>query len=337
MTNELFDRPQRLSGGWATRWFPQFGARRPHADLAEQTIPPPAKGSGNLRDLTRRLIADGRSALVLMAQANEDVDEAAALPAWAELAGTMALVPGGVSPIVQADQSLVLAEIPAFYIDRTAVTNRQFQVFLDSGGYENLEIWPTEAWPSVARFVDRTRNAGPRDWGNGRPPPGKADHPVVGVCWFEAVAYATWAGKRLPSSAEWQKAGGWPDHLSGGACLRFPWGDVFEPERANLGSSGAGTTVPVHDYPGGETPNGICQLTGNVWEWLADRLETIPCERGESFAGLRPMRRIVGGAFDTYFPAESTLQFVTGQPDLDRRDNIGFRCAVSVSRLRNRP
>jgi iron(II)-dependent oxidoreductase len=228
------------------------------------------------------------------------------------------------------------AAVPAYYLDRFAVTNRRFQRFVEAGGYDNLEIWPQEVWPSLMKFVDRTRRPGPRDWSDGKPPAGKAEHPVVGVCWYEAAAYAAWAGKRLPTAAEWQKAAGWPEQISGGSCLRHPWGDVFEPERANLGPPGTRQTVPVDALPEGATPNGIYQMIGNAWEWLADPLDAIPCHPGESFQPGRPMRRIAGGAFDTYFPAEAACQFVTGQPELDRRENIGFRCAVSAGRLRQR-
>jgi iron(II)-dependent oxidoreductase len=151
------------------------------------------------------------------------------------------------------------------------------------------------------------------------------------------MAYTRWVGKRLPVAAEWQKAGGWPEQLSGGACTRYPWGDLFDPERANLHASGIGQTVPVDAYPRGATANGIYQMSGNVWEWLDDPLQTIPCEPGETFVPWKPMRRIVGGAFNTHLSSELTCQFVTGQGELDRRDNIGFRCAVCVDRLRPLP
>jgi iron(II)-dependent oxidoreductase len=186
-------------------------------------------------------------------------------------------------------------------------------------------------------FTDRSGRPGPRDRSGGSCPPGKADHPVTGVCWHEAAAYARWVGKRLPTAAEWQKAGGWPEQLGGGSGRRYPWGDLFDPARANLQPSGRGDTAPVDAFPGGDTPNGIRQMTGNVWEWLDDPLDAIPCREGESFRPWKPMRRIIGGAFDTYLLGEATCHFVTGQAELDRRHNIGFRCAVSTDRLRAAP
>lgn len=287
--------------------------------------------------MTRQLIKDDRYAFVVLQEAMEDITESDAEHAWSALSSQMALIPAGAVPVVHCNGGVAAVEIPAFYLDRFAVTNRQFQRFVDGGGYDSLEIWPQEVWPSLMKFTDATHRPGPRDWVNGKHPVGKSDHPVVGVCWYEAAAYATWVGKRLPHAAEWQKAAGWPEHLSGGTCNRYPWGDVFNPKNANLGLQGAGTTMSVNSYPQGATPNGIYQMTGNVWHWLGDPLDAIPCYPGETFFAARPMRRIIGGAYDTYFPGEATCQFVTGQPALDRRDNIGFRCAVSVSRLRPRP
>jgi iron(II)-dependent oxidoreductase len=287
--------------------------------------------------MARKLVADDRYVFVLLREAAEDIPEAEARHAWEGVAAQMALVPTGTVPVVYTNGAVAPVEVPAFYLDRYAVTNRQYQRFVDAGGYDNLEIWPQEVWPSLMKFSDRTRRPGPRDWENGRFPAGKAEHPVVGVCWFEATAYATWVGKRLPSAAEWQKAGGWPEQFSGGSCNRYPWGDVYEPSKANLWPAGVGTTTPVQARPEGATPNGIYQMSGNVWEWLHDTLDTIPCHPDEVFQAWKPMRRIIGGAYDTYFPAEATCQFITGQSELDRRENIGFRCALTAGRLRPRP
>jgi iron(II)-dependent oxidoreductase len=287
--------------------------------------------------MTQHLIGEDRYVFVLLDEASDVIETAETLTAWKAIDAQMALIPGGVVPVVQSNGSVVPTELEPYYLDRCAVTNRQFQRFVAAGGYDNMEIWPPEVWPSLMRFTDRTGRPGPRPWEQGTFPAGKGEHPVVGVCWYEALAYAHWVGKRLPSAAEWQKAGGWPEQLSGGSCNRYPWGDIFDPRRANVWSTGQGGTVPVREFPQGSTPNGIYQMSGNVWEWLSDPLETIPSDPPATLEAWTPLRRIVGGAFDTYFPAEATCQYITGQPELDRRDNIGFRCAVSVGRLRVRP
>jgi len=283
------------------------------------------------------LIGEDRYAFVLLKEAIHEISESDACAAWDLLRKQMALVPFGSVPLMHSDGTCILTEIGAFFLDRYAVTNRQFHNFIQGGGYDTLEIWPPEVWPSVVRFTDRTGQPGPRDWENRTFPYRQADHPVVGICWYEAMAYARWIGKRLPTAPEWQKAGGWPEQLSGGDCNRYPWGDLFDPERANLALAQIGGTVPVNSLPNGATPNGIFQMTGNVWEWLDDPLEAVPCEVDQTFLPWKPMRRIVGGAYDTYLPTEATCHFITGQGELDRRDNIGFRCAVSAEQLRPLP
>lgn len=297
----------------------------------------PDLAAAKIDGVTRRLIADDRYVFVLLKEAVDDVEERDAGPAWEAIGERMALVPGGVVAVVRSDGYPESIEVPGFYLDRCSVTNRQFQRFVEAGGYDAMELWPREVWPSLMRFTDGRGRPAPRDWQDGEFPRGEADHPVTGVSWYEALAYARWAGKRLPAAAEWQKAGGWPEQLSGGACNRYPWGDVFDPSRANLWATGRGRTASVREYPRGATPNGIHQMTGNVWEWLDDPLTTIPCRPDETFVSWQPLRRIVGGAFDTYLAAEATCHFVTGQPELDRRANVGFRCAVAVDRLRPSP
>ncbi len=334
MPNPMTAQTGTARRGWASRLFGSFTRVQP----ASQNAP----GTGNSRvaprnlGMARQLVAEDRYIFVLLKEAADNIAEADAALGWQAIAEKMSLVPTGVVPVVHANGGVGPVEISAFFLDRHAVTNRQYQRFVEANGYDALEIWPQEIWPSLMRFVDRSRRPGPREWENGKFPAGKAEHPVIGICWYEAAAYASWVGKRLPTAAEWQKAGGWPEHLSGGSCHRYPWGNVYEPSRANLGPTGAGQTVPVQDYPAGATPNGIFQMTGNVWEWLCDRLDAIPARADEAFHPLRPMRRITGGAYDTYFPNEATCQFITGQPELDRRDNIGFRCAIPVDRLRLR-
>ncbi len=349
-------RARRTAGshtGWRARLFGWMSPRRSRSETSRDHGEFPTQWSGQcdrrvrgpsrdrchdeIESMTKRLIDEDRYAFVLLKEAVDQISDRNAQPAWDSLHQQLALVPAGSVPVVLCDGSNAHHEVGGFFLDRYAVSNRQYQEFVQSGGYKWLEIWPQEVWPSVSRFTDRQGRPGPRDWEDGKFPPGQADHPVVGVCWYEAMAYARWAGKRLPTATEWQKAGGWPEQLSGGNCNRYPWGDLFDPARTNLWASGIGRTVPVDALAKGATPNGIFQMTGNVWEWLDDCLETIPCPAGETFLPGKPMRRIIGGAFNTYFPGEATCQFITGQGELDRLDNIGFRCAVSLERLRPLP
>jgi iron(II)-dependent oxidoreductase len=323
--------------GWAARWLGLSAPRHGPAAASPAEGPGPAPEDEAIGRYIDELIADGRHAFALLRSAEAFVTEAGAAPAWAALERQAALIPAGRMGLVRGDGAQVLADVPAFYLDRHAVTNQEFARFVAAGCYDSLELWPRDIWPALMRFTDRTGHPGPADWSRASYPPGKADHPVVGICWHEAAAYARWVGKRLPTAAEWQKAGGWPEHLGGGTGTRYPWGDLFDPSRANLHPAGRGETAPVTAYPGGDTPNGIRQMTGNVWEWLDDPLEAIPCREREVFRAWKPMRRIAGGAFDTYLISEATCQFVTGQAELDRRPNIGFRCALSVDRLRDAP
>jgi gamma-glutamyl hercynylcysteine S-oxide synthase len=313
-----------------------IGALKPVAAV-QGKAPGSSPSSSEIRSMTQHLVGEDRYVFVLLDEASDVIQTHETTSAWKALEEQMALVPGGVVPVVESNGSMVPTELAGFYLDRLAVTNRQFLRFVQSGGYDHMEIWPQEVWPSLMRFTDRTARPGPRHWENGKYPAAKADHPVSGVCWYEALAYARWVGKRLATAAEWQKAGGWPEQLSGGGCNRYPWGDIFDPRRANLSQSGGGRTVPVREFVAGSTPNGIYQMSGNVWEWLADPLESIPSKSQATLEAWTPLRRIIGGAFDTYFPAEATCHYVTGQPELDRRANIGFRCCVSVDRLRPHP
>jgi formylglycine-generating enzyme required for sulfatase activity len=178
----------------------------------------------------------------------------------------------------------IAASTPAFLIDAYEVTNEEFARFVTAGGYANPAYWPDTMsvdGRSVPRsqtfhkFVDRTNLPGPRFWSGGTFPEGKARHPVTGVSWFEAAAYARWAGKRLPTFAEWWRAA--MDTAADG----FPWGqDAKTAEaRANFGQTG---TRDVGSFPAGLSPFGCYDMAGNVREWLAD---TQPGETRRAVAG----------------------------------------------------
>ncbi|WP_437791851.1 SUMF1/EgtB/PvdO family nonheme iron enzyme [Sorangium sp. So ce693] len=158
----------------------------------------------------------------------------------------MILVPGG--PFLSGQQRRKV-HVDAFYMDRTPVTNRQFKAFLDVTGYR-----PDD--DDASRLLAHFRR--------GEIPAGLEDHPVVYVSWDDARAYANWAGKRLPTEAEWEKA------ARGTDGRKYPWGRAEPgPTRANYDNREGGT-VPVGSLPGGASPYGILDLAGNVWEWCED-------------------------------------------------------------------
>jgi iron(II)-dependent oxidoreductase len=224
-------------------------------------------------------------------------------------------------------------ETQPFLLACCAVTNAQFQKFVDTGGYGDLSLWAKDIWPHLIDFKDQTGAAGPRFWQNGRHDKNLANHPVVGLCYYEAAAYARWAGFRLPDEAEWQMAASWRIRSSAHVLRRYPWGDALDTDRCNIWSSGVGGTVPVDSYPLGAAPNGALQLIGNVWEWTASDFMPVD-ENGKPIVGDMLMKSIRGGAFDTYFACQATSYFRTGLPCLVRAHNVGFRCALDVRQSR---
>lgn len=294
------------------------------------------------------LLATGRYALLLRPETKQHLSQHHIVRAIRELDEAMALVPAGRVMLGQlaeqsnsacgnsdADPKLIqrnLVQVHPVYLDRFAVSNEQYQEFLDAGGYEQLEFWQEEALPALLDFVDQTGAPGPRYWIDGQYPSGEQRLPVVGVSWYEAAAYARWVGKRLPSDAEWTKAGAWPVESAPGriAQRRYPWGESFDVRRANLHASGSSGPVPVDDLPGGASVGGIHQLIGNVWEWSSTPLAELGDQSlhiSESVVSIR------GGAFDTYFENQATCHYQSGEHPLSRRPNIGFRLALPMSDL----
>lgn len=222
-------------------------------------------------------------------------------------------------------------ETAPFLLACSTVTDARFQKFVDDGGYDDLELWPEDIWPHLIDFKDLTGRPAPRFWKNGRHNKTRSQHPVVGICYYEAAAYARWAGYRLPTEAEWQVAASWRIRSSAYVLRRYPWGDALDTQRCNIWASGLAKTTAVHDYEAGAAPNGVRQLVGNVWEWTASDFE-VTDDQGRPVVGDMLMKSIRGGAFDTYFPAQATSCFRTGLASLVRAHNVGFRCALDIRR-----
>ncbi len=220
-------------------------------------------------------------------------------------------------------------EVESYLLARHAVSQAGYQMFVDDGGYENLSWWPEATWAHLIHFRDQTDAPGPRYWRNGRHDRRLAKHPVVGICYFEALAYAAWAGFRLPKEQEWQMAASWRLRSAANVERRYPWGESLDPENCNIWLAGHAQTLPVDACPGGAAPNGVLQLIGNVWEWVDGDL-VLMAEEGRHVVGEMMMKCIRGGAFDTYFPWQATSTFRSGASSLARSHNIGFRCAVDL-------
>jgi formylglycine-generating enzyme required for sulfatase activity len=302
----------------------------------------------NTDSLVDELLASGRYALLLRPETKKHLNQVHVVRAIRQLDEAMALVPAGRVLLGQlAEQSSsacgsadvdpkllqrnLVAVSPA-YLDRFCVTNEQYQQFVDSGGYEQLEFWYEEALPALLDFVDQTGAPGPRFWSDGQYPNGEQRLPVVGISWYEASAYARWVGKRLPTDSEWTKAGAWPVESSPGriAQRRYPWGESFDVRRAHLYGSGQPGPVAVDEYPGGVSVGGVHRLIGNVWEWTTTPLIELAdptLHISESVLSIR------GGAFDTYFENQATCHYQSGEHPLSRRPNIGFRLALPMSDL----
>ncbi len=216
-----------------------------------------------------------------------------------------------------------------FLMSRCAVTNADYQLFVDAGGYEDSSLWPEAVWPYLIEFCDRTGNPGPRYWQGGRHDQRLARQPVVGVCWFEAWVYAAWAGYRLPTESEWQVAAAWQVGPAVASPRRYPWGDALDLECCNIWASGHRGPLRVDACPAGAAPNGVLQLVGNTWEWVDADLNCQD-EEGCEVVGEAPLKVIRGGAFDTYFAWQATSTFRSGLPTLARAHNVGFRCVMDI-------
>jgi formylglycine-generating enzyme required for sulfatase activity len=184
--------------------------------------------------------------------------------------------------------------VKAYYLDKYPVTNRQFAQFVQATEYVTVaeqhgfsDTWRHPDGPD-STIVD--------------------DHPVVCVYREDALAYAAWAGRRLPTRLEWERA------MRGVAGLAWPWGDEWREGVSNLGGQ---ITTPIAAYPGGVSPVGCWDMVGNVWEWLADELP------GGKFL-------LMGGSWvekPEAMPVGYKLRIAPGDgTDFD----VGFRCAMSM-------
>ena len=203
------------------------------------------------------------------------------------MAGTSVLVPGG--PFVLGvdaagephsldnERPAHIVDVPSYRIGRVPVTNGEWRHFIDDGGYDERRWWSDRGWA----YRQEAGLRAPQFWNPdgtrtrfGHNEDIAGDEPVQHVTFFEAEAYAAWAGARLPTEVEWEKACAWDPRA--GTRRRFPWG-ASEPTEylANLGGD-ALRPAPVGAYPAGASAYGAEQMLGDVWEWTTSPLRPWP-------------------------------------------------------------
>lgn len=332
---------QQLIEDWIGRILLRLRRKLPpvEAPPASEPAPAPRVSRPQSASLVEQLLDQRRVALLLRPQVASTLAAQQLQQAQEALDESMAIVPDGVVAVYpraipnsderKARQEERIISVEGFFLDRFAVTNREFAAFVEDGGYEQMSLWDEAIWPAVLGFLDKTGQPGPRFWSGGTFPSGLGDHPVVGVSWYEAGAFARWAGKRLPTDPEWIKAASWPVVTDGSrpAQRRYPWGDAMDRRRVNLWGSGFNGTVPVGALAAGASVNGVEQLIGNVWEWTTSNFGCWE-PAGRRIETATPLRSIRGGAFDTYFETQAHSQFQSGEDPLARKHNVGFRCAL---------
>jgi len=205
--------------------------------------------------------------------------------------------------------------LDAFYLDTFEITNVRYLEFITATGHrvpehprdKTLSLWQRPVFPAVF-----------------------ADHPVVNVDWVDAQAYCAWAGRRLPTEAEWERA------ARGTTGLRFPWGNS-EPTRTqanylNQWRNGA-ALEPVGSHPQGASVEGVQDLQGNVWEWVADWYDPYYYEKGSVRNPQGPatgsQKVIRGSGWESEAPLLRSAHRLHGEPT-NRNHSLGFRCAMNA-------
>jgi formylglycine-generating enzyme required for sulfatase activity len=219
-------------------------------------------------------------------------------------------------------------EPDGFWIDRTEVTNAQYAAFLNRQGNQQEGGTP---WLDLDEGC-LIQEVG----GEYRAVPGYADHPVVCVSWYGAVAYSRSVGGRLPTEAEWEYAARGPQ------SLRYPWGEAFDSSKVNFCDvncahdfrateydDGYGTTAPVGSYPGGASWSGAVDMAGNVWEWTQTRFDGYPYDASDGREELSPVgkRTLRGGSFTNLIPNVRGA-YRAGLPPDNKVPSLGFRVVV---------
>ncbi len=214
---------------------------------------------------------------------------------------------GSIKPWYKDEHPKQKIFLEAFYIDKIEVTNLMYQRFLLATGF-----------------------SAPLEWESAAIPPGRENHPVGGITWYDADNYCQWIGKRLPTEAEWEKA------ARGTDGQEFPWGNTFDQAKANVGVGESKDTTPVGAYEAGKSPYGAYDMAGNVWEWTQDWYQPYPKSTFQDPRYGEKMKVLRGGGWGgighytlaIYY--RSAYRFFA-DPRIFFND-VGFRCAKTPRR-----
>jgi gamma-glutamyl hercynylcysteine S-oxide synthase len=213
--------------------------------------------------------------------------------------------------------------VSAFSIDRYPVTVGAYAEFVEARGYEQRRFWSRAGWSWRTRErIDRPRFWGEEAWALYLVP----NHPVVGVCAYEAEAYAAFRSSRLPTEAEWERA------CRGADGRRYPWGDSWRADASGSRGVGPRGTVAIGTYPGGRSPHGLLDVVGCVWQWCADASDADALEQDED-PFVNPddyddaTERITRGGAWNNLPWNVCCTSRNAYPPTARFSNVGFRCA----------
>ena len=272
------------------------------------------------------------------------IDEGAQLPPSRTPARAEVLVPGGECTLGTStdpwaydnERPAHRALLPSFWLDVLPVSNAAHIAFIEAGGYADERLWSPPGWVWRCKEALVAPQFWRRDGGTwvrtrfGRDEPVPLDEPVQHVCWYEAEAHARWAGKRLPTEAEWEKACSWDPTAR--RARRYPWGDDDPtPERANV-SHRASRPAPVGAYPAGASACGAEQMVGDVWEWTSSDFAGYPGfrsfpyrEYSEVFFGTE-YKVLRGGSWATH-PRAIRATFRNWDYPIRRQIFAGFRLA----------
>ncbi len=212
---------------------------------------------------------------------------------------------GTIKPWYLDEHPLRKVHLPAYYMDQHEVTATAYQ-----------------------QFIHATGSRPPQDWPDGKISPGRENYPVTNVNWYDAERFCRWNGKRLPTEAEWEKA------ARGTDGREYPWGNDFDPHKANTGDSDIGDLAAVGSFKEGASPYGAYDMSGNAWEWTSDWYKAYPGSDyfseafGEKFKVLRGSSWGGTGHYAIPYFYRASYRFYIA-PEGAYPD-AGFRCARSL-------